>query len=156
MDSYFVDANGVTWIKDHFIYAASFPIPNPLLAPAFITRFINIESDSKFVWESTNYSLLTGLIDYDEFDQLLSPNIQLQFLDSRSGTNLQLPDVIASNSCGTGGLPFDLSQPKTLGENTTLQINATVTPRILPYGQLPPNALPVFSLSLIGYKLFRG
>ena len=141
-----VDIDGQRWVKDTFMYNV-FSINMPINTGD--TQYLNIESDSQFVWEKTGLFVIGNA----QYPAGVFPDLDLtvEFSDTGSGRQLQTVPVRVLMLAGILGLPFNLPEPKRFKENSTIAVS--FRNNIEPAG--PYSVAHRVGLSLHGYKLFR-
>lgn len=128
--------------KDDYFYIAS----ATALAPAgSVTDNVNIETDSNFIWQKISYFANLANAAQTESSRVI-PLINVQFLDSGSGRNLQNNPLPIPAIAGNGQLPFIMPVPRILRANATLSVTFTNFDAAATYN---------ITLVLSGYKNFN-
>jgi len=111
-------------------------------AGASETVTINTESDSRFIWLKTAYSVNGGVSSSPT--TFVIPSMTVQIIDSGSGRTLFQRPLQISSMAGHMGLPFVNALPRTFSPNSAIQVLFTNTSSATAYGGV--------SLIMHGYK----
>lgn len=131
--------------KDIYAYAFVFPV-SELTASAQVTKSINIENDSQFLWtKATYFAFVDNSVSYDASTRTI-PLVTVQWRDTSSSNQIFNVPIYVENFFGTGEIPFILPEPKLLEPRTTVSVDAT--------NQHSADAYSLY-LCMIGMKLYR-
>jgi len=127
--------------RDFFIYEAQVAT---LAVGGQDTDTIQIQSDADFILQKLTYQAdIAGASQTDS--ARLIPNVTFQITDTGSNRQLFFNQVPIPNVCGTGQLPFIISNPRLFMRSSTIQIDFT---------SFEAAITPTIRISFIGYKFY--